>query len=88
MKTPKFNPEDFNPEDYSEAEFTELKRLATIGLQADIQRALDRLPPEWRNGEVPCTARTKRWLENYIKLNPGGIVSPTYVKVTKRAKNK
>jgi hypothetical protein len=70
----------FNPKNYTEEE---LMRLATIGLTAEIERALDRLPPEWRDGTVPFTEKNAKWLENYIKLNPGGTVSFTNVKVTR-----
>jgi hypothetical protein len=61
----------------------ELQRLANIGFKADLERTLDRLPPEWRNGEVPYTEENARWLENYLKLNPGDIASPDHVKVTR-----
>ena len=70
----KFDPKDFSKE--------ELQRLASLGLQRDIERALKRLPVEFVEN-FSGTEEECRWVENYIKLNPGGICSIDSVKVSK-----
>ncbi len=68
----KFNSKDYTPE--------ELQHLATIGLKAEIERALARLPKGYLE---EYSEEKARWLENYIKLNPGGTASFDSVKVTR-----
>jgi hypothetical protein len=69
-----FNPDDYTPE--------EIQHFASLGMQAEINRALSRLPREFVENFDGSEEQT-RWLENYIKLNPGGRFSPTSVKVWK-----
>lgn len=71
------NNKKFNPDDYTKEE---LQRLANIGLKADIERALARLPEGYLD---EYTDEKARWLEKYLMLNPGGICSLDKVKITR-----